>query len=82
MDVVRAKVLTEQVGGKDSSTLLSTADDHLGVIFARCESSGVLMFPRGFSKSQCPATGARELRKNANPLGNWLKSNTTEHMTD
>ena len=50
-DIIRAKVLTEQLGGKESSTALSTVDDDLGVVFARSEDSGVLMIPRSWHQS-------------------------------
>ena len=73
-DIVRARVISEQVGGKESSTLLTTADENLGVVFARSESSGLIMVPRDFARSQCPLTGAREKRKNANPMGDWLET--------
>ncbi len=66
-DIIKAKVLTEQLGGKESSTALSTVDDELGVVFARSEESGVLMIPRSWNQSQCPITGRREKRKNAPP---------------
>ena len=66
-DIIKAKVLTEQVGGKDSSTVLSTTDDSLGVVFARCDATGVLMVPRSFHSSQCMVSRIREPRKNAEP---------------
>lgn len=66
-DIIKAKVLIEQVGGKESSTMLSTVDDELGVVFARCEESGSLMFPRSYTQCQCPLTGVKERRKVAKP---------------
>jgi len=53
------------MGGKESSTALSTVEDDLGVVFARCEESGTLLVPRSYIQSQCPITGRKELRKNA-----------------
>ncbi len=55
------------MGGKESSTALSTVDDELGVVFSRSEESGALMVPRSWHLSQCPITGRREKRKNAAP---------------
>ena len=48
-DIVKAKVTTEQLGGKENSTKLSTSDDDLGVILAHSEVSGVLLIPRSFT---------------------------------
>ncbi|TNV75721.1 hypothetical protein FGO68_gene10794 [Halteria grandinella] len=74
-DIIRASVIMEQGGGKESSTQLSTAsDDCLGVIFARCEETGMLMVPRSFHSSQCPESGIRERRKNAKPPSNVLQA--------
>ena len=47
-DIIKAKVITEQLGGKESSTALSTLDDELGVVFSRSEATGVLMIPRSW----------------------------------
>ena len=66
-DIIKAKVITEQVGGKESSTALSTVEDEMGVVFARNEQTGVLMIPRSWQQSQCPISGRKERRKNAAP---------------
>ena len=75
-DIIKAKVITEQLGGKESSTALSTMDDELGVVFSRSESTGVLMIPRSWHQSQCPISGRKERRKNAPPPG--LSGNSGE----
>lgn len=49
-DIVRARVLTQQGSGNQSSMLLSTAEDEMGVIFARSEESGNLMIPRSWTE--------------------------------
>ena len=63
-DIIKAQVLTEQLGGRECSTMLSTVENDLGVVYARCESSGILLFPRSFTLSQCLISGQKEKRKN------------------
>ena len=65
-DIVRAKV-TQGVGSggtsRDASVLLSTAEDHLGVIFARSAQTGTLMVPRSWTEFECVQTHTKEARK-------------------
>ena len=74
-DIVKAKILSEQIGGKESSTMLSTVETDMGVVFSRCEETGKIMFPRSYTSSQCPVTGIREKRKNATPSSRVLNTN-------
>ena len=62
---MRAKVLSAfgSGGSRDSSVLLSTAEDHLGVVFARSPYTGSLMVPRSWSEFECVQTRKREKRK-------------------
>ena len=39
-DVIKARVISLQGAGNQNSTLLSTLDDELGVVFAMSEASG------------------------------------------
>lgn len=58
-DVVRARVLSL---GDSRSYYLSTAENELGVIFAR-SGAGKTMVPLTFAEMQCPQTGLKEHRK-------------------
>jgi exosome complex RNA-binding protein Csl4 len=54
-DIVRARV-TAGVGGgtsRDSSVLLTTAEEELGVVFARSPHTGALMVPRSWTEFEC-----------------------------
>lgn len=57
-DIVLAKVLTLHT----QTYLLSTAENELGVIFAKSE-SGAAMVPVSWCEMQCPKTRAKEHRK-------------------
>lgn len=54
-DIVRARVLTSVGGGtsRDSSVLLTTAEEQLGVVFARSPYTGSLMVPRNWTDFEC-----------------------------
>ena len=62
-DILRARVITEQGAGNQNSTLLSTVEDEMGVIFARSGESGELMIPRNWETMQCVKTRKKEKRK-------------------
>ena len=55
-DIVRAKV-TQGVGNggpsRDTSVILTTAEDNLGVVFARSAQTGSLMVPRSWTEFEC-----------------------------
>lgn len=54
-DIIKAKV-TAGVGGgssRDSSILLTTAEEDLGVVFARSPHTGALMVPRSWTEFEC-----------------------------
>jgi exosome complex component CSL4 len=63
-DIVRCAVLSL---GDASSYYLTTGRNELGVIMARCESSGERMRPIGWDRMQCPLTTLIESRKVAKP---------------
>lgn len=65
-DIVKARVLN--VGGNQNAIALSTAEDALGVVFARSDATGELMLPLSYDEFVCPDTKVREKRKVANPL--------------
>jgi exosome complex component CSL4 len=58
-DVLRAEVLST---GDARSFFLTTAKNHLGVVFARSQ-AGCSMLPIGWNQMQCPRTRAVEPRK-------------------
>lgn len=58
-DVVSAEVISL---GDRHSYLLSTAKNHLGVIYAKSR-SGIAMFPVNWQQMQCPVSKVREFRK-------------------
>jgi len=59
-DIVRAEVLAL---GDARSYLLSTAQDALGVVYAKSYTSGEAMVAVDWTRMRCPATGATEERK-------------------
>ena len=55
-DIVKARVNVGVGSGgtsRDSSVLLSTAEDNLGVVFARSQHTGALMVPRSWTEFEC-----------------------------
>lgn len=64
-DIVKARVNQIASGGttRDSSVLLSTAEDELGVIFAHSQNTGCLMIPRSWTQFECVQTRIKENRK-------------------
>ena len=68
-DIIKARVVSLQGAGNQSSTLLSTTEDELGVVFAMSEASGQLMIPRSWKELQCVKTKKIEKRKVAKPEG-------------
>jgi exosome complex RNA-binding protein Csl4 len=68
-DIVRAKV-TAGVGGgtsKDTSIVLTTAEDNLGVVFAKSPHTGAMMVPRNWTEFECVQTHTKHKRKVAKP---------------
>jgi exosome complex component CSL4 len=68
-DIVKARV-TAGVGGgtsRDSSVLLSTAEEDLGVVFARSPHTGALMVPRSWTEFECVQTKTKHKRKVGKP---------------
>ena len=61
-DVVSARVCSY---GDSRKIQLSTAEDHLGVLFAVCAASGHFMVPLSEEEMLCPHTGLKEKRKAA-----------------
>jgi len=69
-DLVRARVLS--VGDSSSGFFLSTIEAEedsvpLGVVFAKCATSGEPMVPLAWNQMACPRTGLIENRKTARP---------------
>ena len=66
-DILRCRIISEQSSaggsGKEASTLLSTVEDEMGVVYARSEESGMLMIPRNWDIMQCLKTKKKERRK-------------------
>jgi exosome complex component CSL4 len=64
-DIIKARVLASVGGGtsRDSSVLLTTAEEELGVVFARSPHTGSLMVPRSWSEFECVQTKKKEKRK-------------------
>lgn len=68
-DIVKARV-TAGVGGgtsRDSSVLLTTAEEELGVVFARSPHTGALMVPRSWTEFECVQTKTKHKRKVGKP---------------
>lgn len=84
-DVVLAKVISL---GDSKRYFLSTAEPELGVIRARCSTSGNYMVPVNYKEMECPETKAREPRKCAKPSDvngsyiflNAIRTETTLHQ--
>ena len=68
-DIVKAKVVAGVGGGtsRDSSIVLSTAEEDLGVVFARSPHTGALMVPRSWTDFECVQTKTKHKRKVAKP---------------
>ena len=65
-DVIKARVTQGVESGgtsRDASVTLSTAEEHLGVVFARSQQTGALMVPRSWSEFECVQTKTKEPRK-------------------
>lgn len=72
-DLIRAQVLSlgyvknniqlTHFHSDAKSYYLSTAKNELGVVFARCASSGYTMVPLSWNEMQCSITGIKEARK-------------------
>ena len=65
-DIIKARVTQGvEAGGtsRDASVLLSTAEEELGVIFARSQHTGSLMVPRSWGEFECIQTRTKEKRK-------------------
>ena len=70
-DIVRARVIQGVGSGgtsRDQSVLLSTAEEQLGVVFARSSQTGSLMIPRSWREFECVQTHTKEQRKVANVM--------------
>ena len=70
-DIVRARVIQGVGSGgtsRDQSVLLSTAEEQLGVVFARSAQTGTLLIPRSGREFESVKTHSKELRKEANVL--------------
>eukprot|EP01017_Pseudomicrothorax_dubius_P048243 TRINITY_DN8750_c0_g2_i13.p2 TRINITY_DN8750_c0_g2~~TRINITY_DN8750_c0_g2_i13.p2 ORF type:complete len:197 (-),score=44.15 TRINITY_DN8750_c0_g2_i13:89-679(-) len=63
-DIVQCRVLSL---GDGSRLMLTTAENDLGVVFARSEASRELMLPLSWKEMICPTSRAREPRKVAKP---------------
>ena len=59
-DIVRCRVLAL---GDGRSLVLTTNENPLGVVWARCKESGKVMVAMNWREMMCPRTGDRELRK-------------------
>ncbi len=60
-DIVLSRVLS--FGEANTGYLLTTAENELGVVIAKSESSGAKMIPISWSEMQCPKTYNKEFRK-------------------
>lgn len=68
-DIVKAYVASY---GDSRRIQLRTSGNEFGVVYARSEDSGNLMFPLGFEEMVCPFSGVKEKRKVALPdFGNY-----------
>ncbi|KAK9461796.1 uncharacterized protein V1516DRAFT_695280 [Lipomyces oligophaga] len=63
-DLIRAQVISL---GDGTNYYLTTARNDLGVVFARCETSGEPMYPVDWQSMKCPKSGIVEKRKCAKP---------------
>mmetsp|Transcript_18817 Transcript_18817/g.21257 ORF Transcript_18817/g.21257 Transcript_18817/m.21257 type:complete len:192 (+) Transcript_18817:80-655(+) len=63
-DIIKAEVISM---GDSRSFFLSTAQNHLGVMFARHQESRELMVPVNWETMKCPVTNLEESRKVAKP---------------
>jgi exosome complex component CSL4 len=63
-DLVLARVLSL---GDTRRYILGTAEPHLGVLYAKCATSGQAMIPLSWQEMQCPVTGTKEFRHVAKP---------------
>ncbi|XP_072280492.1 exosome complex component CSL4 [Pyxicephalus adspersus] len=70
-DIVIAKVIS--MGDTQSSYLLSTAENELGVVVARSE-AGAIMVPISWCEMQCPKTHIKEPRKVARVQPEFLQT--------
>ena len=65
-DIIKARVTVGVENGgtsRDSSVTLTTAEEQLGVVFARSQHTGALMVPRSWSEFECVQTRTKEPRK-------------------
>ena len=65
-DIIKARVTQGVESGgtsRDASVTLSTAEEQLGVVFARSQHTGALMVPRSWSEFECVQTRTKEPRK-------------------
>ena len=65
-DIIRARVTQGVESGgtsRDASVILTTAEDQLGVVYARSEQTGALMVPRSWNEFECVQTRTKEKRK-------------------
>lgn len=65
-DMVACRVISL---GDSRRYYLTTAETELGVLRARCRTSGQMMIPISWKEMQCPTSGVVELRKCAKPGG-------------
>jgi exosome complex component CSL4 len=66
-DWIAAKVLSLGDDSNRKCYYLTTAESSLGVIYAKCSTSGHAMIPVSNREMECPMTGAIEARKCARP---------------
>lgn len=60
-DIILARILS--LGEASSGYLITTAENELGVVIARAETSRKCMIPVSWTEMQCPDTYAKESRK-------------------
>jgi exosome complex component CSL4 len=69
-DVVKARV-TAGIGAggmsRDQSIILTTAEDELGVVFAKSPHTGAMMVPKNWTEFECVQTNTKHKRKVAKP---------------
>uniref|UniRef100_A0A3B5QI41 Exosome component 1 n=1 Tax=Xiphophorus maculatus TaxID=8083 RepID=A0A3B5QI41_XIPMA len=70
-DIVLAKVIS--LGDVQSTYLLTTAENELGVVVAHSE-AGAQMIPISWREMQCPQTNAKEFRKVARVQPEYLEA--------
>lgn len=67
-DIVKARVIAALgVGNARDGVMLSTAEDELGVIFAKSPFTGSMMVPRNWTEFECVQTQTKHKRKVAKP---------------